>query len=264
MRTKIIQAFALLMAIGFSAPAQSKTKNEMKTILHKADTRGHANHGWLDAHHTFSFANYFDRERIQFGALRVLNDDIVKGGKGFGEHPHDNMEIVTIPLRGALEHRDNTGGHGIIRAGEVQIMSAGTGVKHSEVNASATEEVNLLQIWVFPKEKNIRPRYAQKFFEEQGRLNQWQIIVSPLQNESSLWINQEAWFTRGTFSKGTTQEYAINKVSNGVYVFVLEGDVSINGQKLARRDGLGVWNATTFSVSATSDAELLLIEIPMN
>lgn len=250
-------------AVSVAAHAQTKKEKIMKNVLHKAESRGHANHGWLDAHHTFSFANYYDRNRIQFGALRVLNDDIVKGGRGFGEHPHDNMEIVTIPLRGSLEHKDNTGGHGIIKAGEVQIMSAGTGVKHSEVNASATEDVNLLQIWVFPKEKNIAPRYDQKYFSPEGRANAWQTLVSPEKNSESLWVNQDTWFTRANFSKGTAKEYALHKNTNGVYAFIIEGDVTINGQKLNKRDGFGVWDVDKIKVEADSDAEVLLIEVPM-
>jgi quercetin 2,3-dioxygenase len=251
----------LLMAITMVSNAQ-KAKT-MKTVFHKADTRGHAYHGWLDAHHTFSFANYYDPLRIQFGALRVLNDDIVQGGRGFGQHPHDNMEIITIPLRGSLEHKDNTGGHGIIKAGEVQVMSAGTGVQHSEVNASATEEVNLLQIWVFPRQKNVQPRYDQKQFSVDGRINKWQTIVSPAKDTEALWVNQDTWFSLGKFTKGFSKEYVLNKVGHGVYAFVIEGDVTINGQKLNRRDGLGIWDIDKLTVVADNDAEVLLMEVPM-
>jgi len=236
----------------------------MKTTLHKADTRGHANHGWLDSHHTFSFAGYYDPARVHFGMLRVLNDDIVKGGGGFGQHPHDNMEIISIPLRGALEHGDNTGGHGIIKSGEVQIMSAGSGIAHSERNASKVEDVNFLQIWVFPKERNIKPRYDQKLFGREDRTNKFQAVVSPEKNDSSLWINQDAWFSLGNLSKGATSEYTIKKTSNGVYVFVIEGEVTANGQKLSKRDGLGVWDTDKISISAEADAEVLLIDVPMN
>lgn len=251
----------LLVAITFASTAQ-KTKT-MKTVYHKADTRGHAYHGWLDAHHTFSFANYYDPLRIQFGALRVLNDDIVQGGKGFGQHPHDNMEIITIPLRGALEHKDNTGGHGIIRAGEVQVMSAGTGVQHSEVNASPTEDVNLLQIWVFPRQKNVQPRYDQKQFAVEGRTNKWQTIVSPSKDTEALWVNQDTWFSLGKFGKGISSEYLLNIKSNGVYVFVIEGELTVNGQKLSKRDGLGVWDVDKLNLVADKDAEVLLMEVPM-
>lgn len=235
----------------------------MKTVLHKATTRGHANHGWLDSYHTFSFAGYYDPTRIHFGALRVLNDDVVKGGAGFGQHPHDNMEIISIPLRGALAHSDSTGGHGIIQSGEVQIMSAGSGIAHSERNASKTEDVNFLQIWVFPKERNIQPRYDQKLFLATDRLNKFQTIVSPEKNNNALWINQDAWFSLGKFEKGKTAEYAINKPGNGLYAFVIDGDVTINGQTLNKRDGLGVWDTTMVQIIADNDAELLLIEVPM-
>ncbi|HWA32955.1 MAG TPA: pirin family protein [Cyclobacteriaceae bacterium] len=236
----------------------------MKTVLHQAATRGHANHGWLDSHHTFSFAGYQDPSRVHFGMLRVLNDDIVKGGNGFGRHPHDNMEIISIPLRGALEHSDNTGGHGIIKSGEVQIMSAGSGIAHSEKNASQTDDVNFLQIWVFPKERNIQPRYDQKLFEAKDRINKFQTVVSPEKvNGSSLWINQDAWFNLATLHKGATADYKVHDVSHGMYVFVIEGTVSVNGQALNKRDGFGVWETEGVSVAAASDAEVLLIEVPM-
>src|SRR5688572_9504649 len=236
----------------------------MKTVLHKANSRGHANHGRLDSHHTFSFAGYFDPSRVQFGALRVLNDDVVAGGAGFGQHPHDNMEIISIPLRGSLEHGDNTGGHGIIKSGEVQIMSAGSGIAHSEKNASKTDDVNFLQVWVFPNERNIQPRYDQKFFSSEDRLNKFQTVVSPDKKNGSLWINQDAWFSLGKLSKGCTTEYSINKNTNGVYAFVIEGDVTINDQKLNKRDGLGVWETNKLSITADNDAEVLLMEVPMN
>ena len=236
----------------------------MKTVLHKANTRGHANHGWLDSHHTFSFAGYFDPQRINFGALRVLNDDVVAGGAGFGQHPHDNMEIISIPLRGSLEHGDNTGGRGIIKSGEVQIMSAGSGIAHSERNASKTEDVNFLQVWVFPKERNIQPRYDQKLFSVADRVNKFQTVVSPDRKDGSLWINQDAWFSLGKLSKGSTTEYSVNKNSNGVYAFVIEGDVTVNSQKLNKRDGLGISETNKLSITADSDAEVLLMEVPMN
>ena len=234
-------------------------------MIHKADTRGHANHGWLDSHHTFSFAGYHDPSRVNFGVLRVLNDDNVKGGMGFGQHPHDNMEIISIPLKGSLEHGDNTGGHGIIKSGEVQIMSAGSGIAHSEKNASKTEAVNFLQIWVFPKEKNITPRYDQKEFKSSERINKLQTVISPeKENISSLWINQDAWFHLGNLKKGFTIDYALKKNINGVYAFIIEGEVTINGQKLNKRDGLGVWETDKISISADTDTEVLLMEVPMN
>lgn len=255
---------ACLQAYGQAAIDPNKTTEHMKTVVHKANTRGHANHGWLDSHHTFSFAGYYDPARVHFGALRVLNDDIVKGGAGFGQHPHDNMEIISIPLRGSLEHGDNTGGHGVIKSGEVQIMSAGSGIAHSEKNASKTDEVNFLQVWVFPKEKNIQPRYDQKLFPAEERLNKFQTVVSPEKNNASLWINQDAWFSLGKLAKGFSIDYTVNKNTNGVYVFVIEGDVTTNGQKLNRRDGFGVWDVEKLTILADSDAEVLLMEVPMN
>lgn len=236
----------------------------MKTILHKAETRGHANHGWLDSHHTFSFAGYYEPSRERFGLLRVLNDDIVKGGMGFGQHPHDNMEIVSIPLQGALEHRDNTGGHAIIRSGEVQIMSAGSGLAHSEKNASPSEDVNFLQIWVFPKERNIEPRYDQRVFEKSERKNKFQIVVSPGKENGALWINQDAWFSLTNLEKGAGLDYRLHKPGSGVYVFVLDGSVTVGEQNLNQRDGLGVYETATFSLRGNTDAEVLLIEVPMN
>jgi redox-sensitive bicupin YhaK (pirin superfamily) len=236
----------------------------MKTVLHKANTRGHANHGWLDSYHTFSFAGYYDPTRVNFGALRVLNDDVVAGGAGFGQHPHDNMEIISIPLRGSLEHGDNTGGHGIIKSGEVQIMSAGSGIAHSEKNASKTEDVNFLQIWVFPKERNIQPRYDQKLFSAADRINKFQTVVSPEKNNGALWINQDAWFSLGKLNAGESIQYAVNKKGNGVYAFVIDGDVTIENQKLNKRDGLGIWEVDKLSIVADANAEVLLIEVPMN
>lgn len=236
----------------------------MKTILHKAGTRGHANHGWLDSYHTFSFAGYYEPTRVHFGLLRVLNDDVVTGGMGFGQHPHDNMEIVSIPLTGALEHRDNTGGHAIIRSGEVQIMSAGSGLAHSEKNASETESVNFLQIWVFPKERDITPRYDQRVFEREARRNKIQTVISPDKDNGALWINQDSWFSLATVEKGKTLEYTINKTQNGVYLFVIEGSINVAGEDLSRRDGLGVYDTGKLTLQGKEDSEVLLIEVPMN
>ena len=236
----------------------------MNTFIHKANTRGHANHGWLDSHHSFSFANYYDPSRVHFGMLRVLNDDVVKGGMGFGTHPHDNMEIVSIPLRGALEHKDTTGRNEVICTNDVQIMSAGSGISHSEYNASKTDPVNFLQIWVFPKLKNIPPRYEQKTVKPEDRVNNLLTVVSPEKEGQGVWINQDAWFQLGTLKKGFQTEYTIKKKGNGVYAFVLEGDVTVSGQKLNKRDGLGVSDTDTISITADSDLEILLIEVPMN
>ncbi|MCC9135505.1 pirin family protein [Pontibacter silvestris] len=233
------------------------------TIIHKADTRGHANHGWLDSHHTFSFARYYNPERMGFGLLRVINDDIVAGGMGFGAHPHDNMEIISIPLSGSLEHQDSTGNREVIRTNDVQIMSAGFGLTHSEYNHSKSEEVNFLQIWVFPKLKDIPPRYEQKTFKPDDRQNKLQVVVSPEKDGEAVWINQDAWFSLGTLKSGFSEEYKIHKLGNGVYAFVIDGEVEIDGNKLSKRDGLGISEAESFRVEASTDAELLLMEVPM-
>jgi redox-sensitive bicupin YhaK (pirin superfamily) len=236
----------------------------MKTIIHKANDRGHANHGWLDSHHSFSFANFYDPEKIHFGALRVLNDDIVKGGMGFGTHPHDNMEIISIPLSGDLEHKDSMGNTGVIRQNDVQIMSAGTGIHHSEYNKNNDKLVNFLQIWVFPKKRNIKPRYDQKTLKTEDRLNKLQVIVSPEgTTDDSVKINQDAWFSLGTLNKGTNVNYEVHDKSHGVYVFVIDGNVTVNGQVLNAKDGLGVSEADTLSINADTNSEVLLMEVPM-
>lgn len=235
----------------------------MKTTLHASDSRGYANHGWLESRHTFSFANYYNQDRVQFGALRVLNDDIVQGGMGFGTHPHDNMEIVSIPLSGDLEHKDSTGRHKVIRQNDVQIMSAGRGIMHSEYNHNKDKEVNFLQIWVFPKERNIEPRYDQKTFLAEDRINQFQAVVAP-DEEAAVWINQDAWFSLGTLKEGFSGDYTLHKKGSGVYAFLIEGEAEVAGQQLSRRDGLTIEDAEKVSVKAGKDSELLLIEIPMN
>lgn len=234
-----------------------------KKVIHKANTRGHGNHGWLNSHHTFSFARYYDPERMGFGLLRVLNDDVVAPGMGFGTHPHDNMEIVSIPLKGSLAHQDSTGTSEVIRTDEVQIMSAGSGLTHSEFNASKTESVNFLQIWVFPKEQNIQPRYEQKAYKPEDRQNKLQTVISPEKGGDALWINQDAWFTLGTLKAGFSENYQLHKQGNGLYAFVLEGEVEIDGEKLEKRDGMGMSETDQVSIKATADAELLLMEIPM-
>lgn len=236
----------------------------MKTILHKADTRGHANHGWLDSWHTFSFAGYHDPERIHFGALRVLNDDRVAGGMGFGTHPHDNMEIISIPTLGDLEHQDSMGNSQVIRAGDVQVMSAGTGVRHSEKNKNPDQEVRFFQIWVFPKERNVPPRYDQQHFPAEERLNRLQTVVSPLGTaDGGVQIHQDAWFSLGKLEKGVELDYSFHRPGNGVYAFVIEGDMTINGQSLNRRDGLGITGTDKLVLKAGSEAEILLMEVPV-
>lgn len=234
----------------------------MKTILHTADSRGHANHGWLNSYHTFSFAGYHDPERVHFGALRVLNDDTVAKGMGFGKHPHDNMEIVSIPLSGDLHHKDSTGRDKIIRQGDVQIMSAGSGIAHSEMNASQDREVKFLQIWVFPKEQNITPRYDQKSFSHDERKDKILTVVAP-DDESAVWINQDAWFSLADLGKGKEISYGLHKKGNGVYVFLLEGDAVVNGVDMHTRDGLGIWDTDGIQLTAGSEAQLLFIEVPM-
>ncbi|GAC1535449.1 MAG: pirin family protein [Sediminibacterium sp.] len=235
----------------------------MKTILHKAATRGHASHGWLNSYHTFSFAQYHNPERNHFGALRVLNDDTVKQGMGFGKHPHENMEIVSIPLYGDLHHKDSTGRDAIIREHDVQIMSAGSGIAHSETNANNDKEVKFLQLWVFPKQQDIAPRYEQKTFNPEDRVNRILTVVAP-DDPQAVWINQDAWFSLANLSKGFETTYTFHKEGNGVYAFVISGDPTINGQSLAQRDGLGIWDTNTLAIKADSDVELLLIEVPMN
>lgn len=234
-----------------------------KKVIHKANTRGHANHGWLDSHHTFSFARYYNPERMGFGLLRVLNDDVVAPGMGFGTHPHDNMEIISIPLKGSLAHRDSTGTQEVIQTNEVQIMSAGSGLTHSEYNGSKKDSVNFLQIWVFPKERDIQPRYGQKTFKPEDRQNRLQTVVSPEKDGEALWINQDAWFTLGTLKSGFSEEYALHKQGNGLYAFVLDGEVEIDGEKLSKRDGMGISEVDKIQIKSSGDAELLLMEIPM-
>ena len=236
----------------------------MKTVFHPADQRGHANHGWLNAHHSFSFASWYDESKVHFGLLRVLNDDIIAPAMGFGTHPHDNMEIVTIPMSGVLEHKDSMGNIGQIKPGEIQAMSAGSGITHSEYNGSKTDETKLFQIWVFPKVKNITPRYEQIKFNVADRQNKFQTIVSPVKSDKTMWINQDAFFALGNFDKGTSTDYTIQHKGNGAYIMVVEGEVEINGQKLSRRDAMGIWDADKVSVKMTSNSELLVIDVPMN
>jgi redox-sensitive bicupin YhaK (pirin superfamily) len=237
----------------------------MKTVIHKANTRGHADHGWLNTHHSFSFAGYFNPERLQFGMLRVLNDDIVSGGNGFGTHPHENMEIISIPLEGDLEHKDSMGTSGIIRKNDVQLMSAGTGVYHSEKNKSNDMLVNFLQLWIFPKYKDIAPRYDQKTFDPEQRRDQFQEIVSPLESSGTgVKINQNAYLHMADMTEGTELTYQVKGKGNGVYVFVLKGDVTVAGESLQKRDGMGISEADSFGLEASASAELLLIEVPLN
>lgn len=234
------------------------------TILHRAETRGVAEHGWLNSHHTFSFAGYHNPERMHFGALRVLNDDVVAPGMGFGTHPHDNMEIISIPLEGDLEHKDSMGNTTVIRHGDIQVMSAGTGVRHSEYNKNKDREVKFLQIWLFPNKQNVQPRYDQITLNAEARHNKLQQVLSPNPEDEGVWIHQDAWFHLGRFDKGFKTEYALKKAGDGVYAFVLSGDFIINGQPLGTRDGYGIWDVEKLTIEAASqDAEVLLMEVPM-
>ena len=234
-------------------------------LIHKAATRGHADHGWLRTNHTFSFADYYNPERIHFGALRVLNDDYIAGGMGFGTHPHDNMEIITIPLEGDLEHKDSMGNGTVIKHGDVQVMSAGTGITHSEYNHNKTKPVQLLQIWVFPNKRNVTPRYDQITLDVNERRNKLQQILSPNSDDEGVWIHQDAWFHIGRFDQNFETTYTWKKQGNGVYVFVIKGDITVNGTALNERDGSGIWNTDTMTIQANSaNAELLIMEVPMH
>lgn len=235
-----------------------------KTILHAAETRGHAQHGWLNTYHTFSFANYQNRDRMHFGVLRVLNDDTVAPKMGFGMHPHDNMEIITIPLKGELKHEDSMGNGSVIRYGDVQVMSAGTGIMHSEFNNSNHENVELLQIWVFPKQKEVPPRYDQISLTIADQRNQLQQILSPNANDAGVWIHQDAWFYVGLFDNDFSTDYTIKQPGNGVYLFIIEGGANIEEQVLNKRDGIGIWDTQHISITATSpNTQILVMDIPM-
>lgn len=235
----------------------------MKTLFHSADRRGHVSFGWLDSHHSFSFGNYYDPEKVNFGMLRVLNDDVITGGSGFGTHPHDNMEIVSIPLSGSIKHKDSMGTETVINENDVQIMSAGTGIKHSEYNYNKDKSASFLQIWVISKQRNIAPRYDQKTFNPSNRINQFQPVVAP-DDEQAVWINQDAWFSLSSLNAGLTTSYKIKKEGNGVYAFVINGSITINSQTLFKRDALGIWDIEKLAITAETNAELLLIDVPMS
>lgn len=236
----------------------------MRTIYQAADSRGDANHGWLKSKHTFSFANYHNPERMGFGALRVINDDFVIAGQGFGKHSHRDMEIISIPLSGKLGHGDNIGNNGIIETGEIQVMSAGTGITHSEMNADNHEAVSFLQIWVIPNKMNVEPRYQQIRMDELMKPNAFNQILSPNSDDAGVWIHQDAWFSMGDFDKGVTETYQLKNPNNGVYIFVISGKVVINGNTLDTRDGLGVWDTKNFTMDVLDDAKVLLMEVPIN
>lgn len=236
----------------------------MKTVLHKSETRGLADHGWLKSRHTFSFAQYYDRERENFGVLRVLNDDEVSPGMGFGMHGHSNMEIISIPLEGDLEHKDSMGNTAVIRQGDIQAMSAGTGVKHSEKNKSREHKVKFLQIWVLPNKVNVAPKYDQITLDPDALQNRFQQIVSPDPDDEGVWIHQNAWFHLGAFEAGAKAVYSLKDEANGVYLFMLEGTCGVNGQALQRRDGLGIWQSEVLDFSFGEHSMVLIMEVPMS
>ena len=242
----------------------SSTTTAAQSVYHPADSRGHADHGWLDTYHTFSFAGYYDRDRMNFGVLRVLNDDTVAAGRGFGTHPHDNMEIVSIPLEGDLRHMDSMGSNAVIREGDVQVMSAGTGVRHSEMNANADRPVKFLQIWMLPNARDVEPRYDE-ITVDAARRNELVQVLSPDPDDEGVWVHQNAWWHIGRFDGGTSTTYELrDPARNGVYAFVLEGAWRVGERKLARRDGLGLWGGSSIELTAmTDDARVLLMEVPM-
>lgn len=254
-----------LEILGFNHIPNSKSDISENIILHKSSSRGYANHGWLESKHTFSFANYHNPERMHFGVLRVLNDDRVNPGMGFGTHPHDNMEIISIPLEGDLEHKDSMGNTTIIKHGDIQVMSAGTGIMHSEYNKNSDKEVKFLQIWVYPNKKNVTPRYDQITLNKKESVNKFKQILSPNPHDAGVWIHQDAWFNMGTFNKDIKTTYNLNKEGNGVYVFMLKGTATINNQVVENRDGFGIWNINNLEIMSNEDAtEILLMEVPMS
>ena len=252
-----------LEVLGFNHLPNTNSKIMENTILHTSESRGDANHGWLHSKHTFSFANYYNPERMHFGVLRVLNDDTVAAGMGFGTHPHDNMEIISIPLEGDLEHKDSMGNVTVIKNGDIQVMSAGTGIQHSEYNKNKDQQVKFLQIWVFPNKKNVTPRYDQITLKLEDRHNKLQQIISPNEADAGVWIHQNAWFHLGKFDKGISTEYTIKGKGNGLYIFNLTGNLKVNDQVLNTRDGFGIWDIEKVTLNAESDTEFLIMEVPM-
>ncbi len=250
--------------VGFNHLPNTKSNIMENSVFHPANSRGDANHGWLQSKHTFSFANYYNPDRMHFGVLRVLNDDTVASGMGFGTHPHDNMEIISIPLEGDLEHKDSMGNTQVIKNGDIQVMSAGTGIYHSEFNRNKNNLVKFLQIWVFPNKRDVTPRYDQITLNQEDRQNRFQQILSPSADDEGVWIHQDAWFHLGKFEKNKTTNYTFKKDGNGVYVFVLSGKLEVNGQLLNNRDGFGVWNSKSIEFKFNEDSEVLLMEVPMN
>jgi len=237
----------------------------MDKVLHPAHSRGAANHGWLKSFHSFSFANYYNPQKMHFGVLRVLNDDEVAPSMGFGTHPHDNMEIISIPLSGELKHKDSMGNEAIIKTGEIQVMSAGTGIQHSEFNASTSDPVKFLQIWLFPNTKNVTPRYDQIQLPDLATHNHLQQVLSPNAEDAGVWIHQNAWFHMGTFDAGTAQSYTLKDARNGLYLFMIEGSIEIEGETLGARDAIGLSDLNEVSFTSTSEnTRVLLMEVPMH
>ena len=249
---------------GFNHIPPTSPEKMSNFIIHRASSRGHANYGWLDTHHTFSFSQYYNPERMHFGVLRVLNDDIVAGGQGFGTHPHDNMEIISIPLKGDLEHKDSMGNVQVIRQNDIQVMSAGSGITHSEYNRNADSEVNFLQIWIYPNQKNVKPRYDQLALDPSKMQNRLHQILSPSADDDGVWIHQDAWFHMGHFTKDKSSKYNLKKPGNGIYIFVLEGEVMVGNTTLGKRDGMGMWDVPSVELLTNSDTQILLMEVPMN
>jgi len=249
---------------GFNHLPIQKAQIMNNKVLHKASSRGSADHGWLKSYHTFSFANYYNPERMHFGVLRVLNDDFVEPGMGFGTHPHDNMEIISIPLEGDLEHKDSMGNTTIIKNGDIQVMSAGTGIQHSEYNKNANKPVKFLQIWLYPNKRDVVPRYDQLSLNQADRINKFQQILSPNQNDAGVWIHQDAWFNIAELDPETEIEYQINKTGNGVYTFVLKGDLIVDETDLSTRDGLGIWDVEKIKYRAKTQTKILVMEVPMS
>ena len=287
-RKDFIKKSAVLSAIGLSSPmllkGNSNTKTStydklkdqigfnhipnkeiktMNSVIHKANTRGHADHGWLEANHSFSFANYYNPDRMNFGVIRVLNDDSIAPERGFGTHPHDNMEIITIPLEGDLKHQDNMGNGTVIKNGDIQVMSAGTGITHSEFNANNDSHCKLLQIWLFPNKKNVTPRYDQISISTLSKKNKLYQILSPNKNDEGVWIHQNAWFHIGKYDSKSKDEYSLNEKENGIYLFVIDGEININDQRLSKRDGMGLWNLSQINFEAKAKSRVLVMEVPL-
>jgi len=252
----------MIEQVGFNHLPQKNT-HTMNSVFHKASSRGHADHGWLKSHHSFSFASYYNPDRMHFGVLRVLNDDHVEGGKGFGTHPHDNMEIVSIPLQGDLEHKDSMGNTTVIKEGDIQVMSAGTGIYHSEYNKNQHQAVKFLQIWLFPNKKNVQPRYDQISLNEKSIQNQFFQILSPNPEDEGVWIHQNAWFHLGKFTENKEIIQTLKHPNNGLYVFQIEGKSTIGNQTLEKRDGLGIWDIKNITIQANEGSKILLMEVPM-